>query len=79
MNSKTTKLTDKQKQLLAELPDDRFVFPGRLEERSYRKLESLGYVTSELLMSKRDVVARTTEFRPAFKRTPQGKEAASSQ
>lgn len=77
--AKKLKLTDNQKRLLAELPDDQWKFPGRLEEMSYRKMESMGYATSDLLMAKRDNTKGTTEFRSAFKRTPKGKEAASSE
>ena len=76
MGTKSKKLTDIQLQLLACLPDDQWKFPGRLEAASYRKLESMGYAVSDLLMSKRDSIKGTTEFRPAYKRTPKGKETA---
>jgi hypothetical protein len=79
MATKTKKLTDNQKRLLAELPDDKYKFPGSLEAQSYRKLESMGYAESELMMAKRDNTKGITDFRPAYKRTPKGKEAASSE
>lgn len=75
--AKKLKLTDNQKRLLAELPDDQWKFPGSLESQSYRKLETMGYATSELMMAKRDNMKGTTEFRPAYKRTPAGKAASS--
>lgn len=76
MASKVKKLTENQKRLLAELPDSEWKFPGRLEEASYRKLESLEYARSQLLLAKRDNVKGVTNFRSAFQRTPKGKEFA---
>lgn len=77
MATKTKKLTDNQKRLLAELPDDQWKFPGSLESQSYRKLESMGYAESELMLAKRNNVKGITEFRPAYKRTAAGKAASS--
>jgi hypothetical protein len=57
------KLTETQQRLLAELPDDEWKFPGSLQEQSYRKLESMGFAESELMMAKRNNVKGTTEFR----------------
>lgn len=73
MATKEDKLTDGQRRLLEELPDDEYQFPGPREAQSYRKLERMGYATSELLVAKRDNTKGTTEFRPAYKRTPEGK------
>jgi hypothetical protein len=78
MATKAKKLTDSQKRILAELPDDKYKFPGWLEALSCRKLESMGYAESELMIAKRDNTKGITNVRLAYKRTPKGKEAASS-
>ena len=76
--SKKKKLTENQRRLLSELPDDKYKFPGSRESQSYAKLESMGYAVSELMVAKRNVAKGTTEFRPAYKRTEAGRAFAAA-
>jgi len=65
--------------VLSALPDDQWKFPGSLESQSYRKLETMGFAESVFMRVKRNNIKGTTELRPAYKRTPKGKDAASSE
>jgi hypothetical protein len=76
--NKKKELTETQLKLLCALPDDKYVFPGSLQNQSYAKLERMGFATSELLLAKRDNTKGQSEFRPAYKRTPAGKAKAES-
>lgn len=73
MSKRRDKLTDRQEKLLSDLPDDEFVFPGRLQEQSYRKLQRLGFATAELMLKTSNRATGVSEFSSAYKRTPDGK------
>ena len=73
-SKKNDKLTENQFRLLEKLTEDKLILPGRLEAQSYRKLERLGFATSEHVTTKYNARTGVTEFNLAYKRTQRGSE-----